>query len=213
MDAWWTFNGLIPPHVLAGYCAQTYSGSEPTWRFRDLGAYLFWHPDADGHVPVIAFRGTVPTDIEDWACDFEAWPAWRPKLGFCHDGFLEGATALRGAIGHDLEDPIFRRVALTGHSLGWGLASLFAAMEWLDGFHVAQLTGFNGPRPGGRKIGQILRGVPTQHYRWRGDVVSEVPWAFGLYAQPVPPITIGNELEPIAAHSIANFTNPGVYYQ
>lgn len=132
-----------------------------------------------GDLTVIAFRGTVPSDWEDWFRDFAAWPyriVNHPSLGFCHEGFIAGAAAilqpLRGILSPS------RPFAITGHSLGGALAIATGALLVDCGLVPIRLTTFGAPRVGMSLTG-ILGRVDGRRFRHGDDPVPEVPsWPY-----------------------------------
>ena len=85
---------------------------------------------------VVAIRGTVDDVVRDWLLDFEAWQTpFEPSAEFAgakvHSGFDLAWKKLRRGLGDALARAKLREptwpVAITGHSLGGGIAALAAA--------------------------------------------------------------------------------------
>lgn len=100
--------------------------------------------------------------------DLRVIPWYDRKLGWCHAGFLKGAKAILGQLALVKEKP----VVVTGHSLGAGVGQLLALLLHFRGYDVREFAGFGMPRCfiGKRKFPVIIT-----HYRYGGDLVSNVP--------------------------------------
>jgi alpha-beta hydrolase superfamily lysophospholipase len=180
---------------LAGLSAAAYS-SPGTWSVGCQRAVLTGD--------VIAFRGTVPSSIGDWLCDFDAVPVEDQHLGTCHQGFLDGVHELLPFILKDT-DP-HTPLVITGHSLGGALAVLSAAMLVAMGRPVAGLTTFGAPRAAGDRVRSLLAAVPVVQFRQGDDPVPLVPWMPGVFDHVVALTQIGvPSLDPIDDHEIAGY--------
>jgi len=181
---------------LAALAGAAYSAA-PTWQSGDVHACLTETPDGT----VLAFRGTVPDSISDWVRDFDAVPAWRPHLGFCHRGFLDGALAvwpqIQGAI-HG------RRIILTGHSLGGALALVTAGLMAGEGASPALVVTFGAPRAAAATMASLLSPVAMRQYHNGNDPVPDVP-AWFRHMRPLIQLGV-DEPDPIDAHSIALYS-------
>lgn len=119
----------------------------------DTQAYVAARSDA----VVVAFRGTEPTNLQDFATDFDAaqvpfearpdFPSW----GRIHEGWADGVKAVRNKIVAALstfEDGA-RALWITGHSLGGALAMVAAAMLVNEPkYRIAGVYTFGQPRVG-----------------------------------------------------------------
>ncbi|QOY35624.1 lipase family protein [Anaerobacillus isosaccharinicus] len=100
---------------------------------------------------VIAFRGT---DSEpDWIADAEAFQEIFPyseECGFVHHGFLSIYKSCRDEIFKTYERiPSYKRLYITGHSLGAALATLHAFDVAVNGhFHKITMYNYGSPRVG-----------------------------------------------------------------
>jgi hypothetical protein len=116
---------------LAALAAAAYSEAS-TWVFGDVHVRV----TEDGDGLVVAFRGTVPTDADDWGRDLDCWPTDDPVLGWCHTGFLSGARLALPSILGVAKKPI----TFTGHSLGGAMAIVAAALVVHAGYRPAALS-------------------------------------------------------------------------
>jgi triacylglycerol lipase len=119
----------------------------------DTQAYVAARSDA----VVVAFRGTEPTNLQDFATDFDAaqvpfetkldFPSW----GRIHEGWADGVNVVRKKIVAALsafEDGA-RALWITGHSLGGALAMVAAAMLANEPkYRIAGVYTFGQPRVG-----------------------------------------------------------------
>lgn len=183
---------------LAELCAAAYT-SAPTWAVGDVHACRTPGDDAD----VIAFRGTVPSNVEDWLRDFDAAPVYDNALGFVHQGFLDGASSIHQAL---LAGIGVKPVVLTGHSLGGALAIVTAALMRAAGKPPVALVTFGAPRVWRARLPSLLAKplVPTRQYRRCGDPVPNVPWLFNHDTLPLLMVGPPHELS-IEQHSIAGY--------
>ena len=122
---------------------------------------------------VVAIRGTVDNIVRDWLIDFEAWQTpFEPSAEFAgakvHSGFDGSWKRLRSGLiaalaRAKLREPSFP-VAITGHSLGGGIAAL-ASAELLvgSGGDIATASDDDGTRqpPLYYTMGEPRVGNPT----------------------------------------------------
>lgn len=89
----------------------------------------------------------------DWVRDFLAVPYDHPTLGTLHLGFWEGMDYVFHDMGPELTD----HIAIEGHSLGCAHAAIFAGLCITAGHRVEQLIMFAPPRPGYKKLHDIIQ--------------------------------------------------------
>ena len=136
-----------------------------------------------GGRPVIAFRGTVPTRLDDLRADADVL-----KGSYDHRRFREGrekARAVRGAYG---QVPV-----LVGHSLGGTIADHVARNEGMDA------VVFN---PGVSPVNNGGYGLTTTVYRNTKDAVSA-----GKVDLTRVPQDLGDLMQLMDAHSVAQFSS------
>ncbi len=178
---------------LCALAAAAYT-SAPTWRAGDV------HAVCTG--PVIALRGTVPDSMADWCRDFDALPVHDQVLGWCHQGFLDGARAILPAV----LDSAQGRLTLVGHSLGGALALLLAGLLVGYGVPVVAVVAFGAPCAGGRGLAEPLERTQLRLYRHGADPVPFVPWLPGILEQPAALLHIGQcGSDPIEDHFVARY--------
>lgn len=170
----------------------------PTFQYGDVHVVL----TEESNFTVVAFRGTVPDNMSDWLRDFEAWPIWRPRLGFCHAGFLEGAEAIWPQLSPALEG---KRVVLTGHSLGGALAIALAGLMVRGGHLPIVLRTYGAPRVGFVQLTDLLSPIRNiRQYRNGNDPVPEAPPLFDNIQNPL--FAIGQPtFNPIDSHEISAY--------
>ena len=156
-----------------------------------------------GDDQVIAFRGTVPTDIGDWLRDFDVLRLHllHNEFGLVHAGVMAGAqAALRPLL------PLLRRpYHLTGHSLGGALAIATAALLGQLQLAPVTLTTFGAPCVGSTTFADAVADVPGLRYRHGADPVPLVPvWPY-RQDRPVTQIGVADDLNPVADHGIDRY--------
>lgn len=146
---------------------------EHTFRAKELEV-LVRQKDA---VVYVALRGTEAWSKDaifegggwkDIIRDIRVIPWYDKNLGWCHAGFLKGAKAVVGEL--FLREG--SKVVITGHSLGAGVGQLVAIMLHNKGYDVKEFVGFGMPRC---FIGKRKFPVEITHYRYKDDLVSNVP--------------------------------------
>jgi hypothetical protein len=171
---------------LAEFCLNTYVPPCQIMVGADLACNII--DTADGIV--VAFRGTV--DAEGWARDFDAVPKYNHLVGWCHEGFLNGATALMQRINlPNVPDPLI----FTGHSLGAALAAIVFCLRRASHERADQLVTFGSPRPGYAALGGFASGLPVREYLRGNDPVPSLPYnwtAFPYVHIREPMIGIGH---------------------
>jgi pimeloyl-ACP methyl ester carboxylesterase len=191
----------------AAFCADAYAEKPAgvVYDWRDCRAVL--NTQADGTV-VVAFRGTVPDDLEDWLRDIDALPErvpGLPAMGWCHAGFLAGGIGLLALFRDHLAG---KRVVLVGHSLGGALAIIVAGLLTAADTPPALVVTFEAPRAGGMRLRQLLANVLIRQYRFGNDPITELPDMLWLYCHPAHPLTLigHDEIEPFACHAMLGIT-------
>ena len=153
-------NGWDPANARAMVYCSDLAYSDPahveqtlkTWNLKldtflnvgDTQAFLASRDD----LGIVAFRGTQPTDLIDWATDANC-ALVQDAPGMVHSGFKRALDlvwpAVRAFIGEK------RRVFITGHSLGGALACLAAARvahQSVDSAKTLTLFTYGQPRTG-----------------------------------------------------------------
>jgi len=160
--------------------------------------------DADP-INVASFRGSK--EARDWAMDFLAIPVLEHAtledghVGLVHRGIAAGALSVLGRVAEALgQDPY----ALTGHSLGGGLALLTAAFLIARGHRPpSRIVTFAAPRVGMADYVRLLAPVSVTEYQFGNDVVPHVP-GFLLHATAV---TVLGEprVDPLECHAMLRY--------
>lgn len=127
----------------------------------------------------LVFEGSH--NLTDWANDFDAHmvPAIELNGALVHHGFYRGLSAMlvRTLVKLAKDKPVY----CIGHSLGAGRAHIFGGMLIVAGYHIEVVT-FGSPRPGDKKLADILEPFPNRSYwnyhdEWNHDIVGDVPVA------------------------------------
>ena len=147
---------------------------------------------------IVAFRGTEPEAIEDWATDLKAKKTGGPFGGRVHRGFKRALSVVwenydlpGGKVFVGMETTIkrFQKQLLnthkrigpslwfTGHSMGAALATLATADLVEDGHIVQGLYTFGSPRVGDERFSDAFDVKFNRHYRMvnNNDIVTRVP--------------------------------------
>jgi triacylglycerol lipase len=149
----------------------------------DTQAYVAVRADAT----IVAFRGTEPTNVRDFATDFDARqipfetkfqiPGW----GRIHEGWADGVAVVLGKVAEALKthDDGTRPLWITGHSLGGALAMVTAAvLVNMQNHRLAGVYTFGQPRVGDREFrtryDQALRAFTFRCVNDR-DLVPHLP--------------------------------------
>jgi len=156
---------------LADLCRETYI--PPTTKM--VGSDLAFNIAEDDDAVIVAFRGT--TNAPGWARDFDAVPKSNHLIGWCHAGFLDGATALMQYI--DL--PQGKRAIFTGHSLGAALAAIVFGLRHASGESADELVTFGSPRPAFAQLSLRVAGFPVREYLRGNDPVPDLPYSFAAF--------------------------------
>jgi Lipase (class 3) len=124
----------------------------------------------DGKDALIVFRGTQPNDIRDVIIDLEIPRVPWPEGGSVHGGFSRSFAEISDGIGAWRERNADRRVTVTGHSLGAGLATLCATR-----FNVGTLVTIGSSRVGDAAFAKLFGNVDVHRYVGCCDIVTSLP--------------------------------------
>lgn len=129
---------------------------------------------------LLAFRGTEPDQVRDWATDFDADFSSGPG-GKVHEGFLTALQLIWGELWQYLRSERHGRpLWITGHSLGGALAILTAARLRLEKDEpVHGVYTFGQPRVGDREFAKNFDAALRSHtfrYVNNNDIVPRVPF-------------------------------------
>jgi triacylglycerol lipase len=124
---------------------------------------------------IVTCRGTEPTEWNDLKADANASMAVLEAVGNVHSGFnreVDDIWPLMEELLRDNELPVW----FCGHSLGGGMATIFAYRCKRSAIrsNPEELHTFGSPRVGCKRY---VRQAPLQHYRWvnNNDIVTRVP--------------------------------------
>ena len=141
---------------------------------------------------VIAFRGTEPKRIKDWLTDAEIFLDTAPtrEAGKVHHGFSSRLKTVWKQLLVALQAELAsgKKIWVTGHSLGAGLAALATARLLSENVvpAVQGLYTFGQPRTGDEKFAywfdSLIKAQTFRHVNNR-DIVTHVP----LPSPPAPP--------------------------
>jgi hypothetical protein len=121
---------------------------------------------------LLAFRGTQPDDVADFATDLTVFPRpWAFGKGNVHAGFAEAYAGIHDAIQTWLATIAVKgQTIVTGHSLGGAIAALAAAV-----FKPSTLITFGCPRVGDSEFCVSLEGVNCVQFVNCCDIISRIP--------------------------------------
>jgi len=142
--------------------------------------------NADGII--VAFRGTLPPSLKDpesllnWLEDFFDVPKSAPNVpGQVHSGFYDATMSIIAGVAatvQDLNPGPSKKILVTGHSLGGGMASI-GAYILSQTYHlpIAQVVTFASPRPGDVGFQTGYQAVINNQVRYENyeDVVPLLP--------------------------------------
>lgn len=153
---------------------------------------------------VIAFQGTSE-DGEDILRDMRAIPWHDPDLGWCHSGFLKGVRD--GECWEWLADNLKTSTIIAGHSLGGAEAWIVGGLAYKRlKLKVDEIVTFGSPRPGFKKLRNILRPIHKRRFVNGNDCVPNIPWFLGRYKHPVKELSVDSGDGGIFTdHKIANY--------
>ena len=129
---------------------------------------------------VVAFRGTEPDKLQDWATDIQRSKINHP-FGKVHRGFDAALAQVWGDIANRLLGKDVTSFYLTGHSLGGALATEAAAQVATGSANLNLAKGlytFGSPRVGDRRFARTFDKMFPSAYRFvhNNDIVARVPW-------------------------------------
>ena len=161
-----------------------YSGDEVANLFKGVGFSnhkLISHEGAQCHVisnrksVVWIFRGTEPNQKSDIWADLKAWKTDSDMSGRVHTGFKTELDKIWVDVRSSIVDNK-KKLYITGHSLGGGMATLAAGREQQ---RCVYLYTFGSPRVANREYGLNFN---VNYYRVQNnnDIVPKVPpWFLG----------------------------------
>jgi pimeloyl-ACP methyl ester carboxylesterase len=127
---------------------------------------------------IVAFRGTVPTELQNWLQDLMAYPApyKHATFGSIHLGAFCGLPDIMAEIVPLLNLSV--KTTFCGHSLGSQRAALAGAimLDATDQPDMIRVVGMAGPAPGFDQFLQFMSKVEWRNYRN----------AAGFFGDPVP---------------------------
>jgi len=129
-------------------------------------------------VAVYAIEGTH--DVVGWALDFMALPipshatTEHPDIGWVHGGI----NSALDSVWPMMRDAMMKddKYAITGHSLGAGLAVMATACMVAANHPPVRWAAFAPPRVGFTKMIELVATVPGSGYRNGNDPVPDVPF-------------------------------------
>jgi hypothetical protein len=199
---------VITDVELVAASAATYAGGEAT--FSGLsGTVRCFRTLVDG-VAIYAIEGTH--DKLGWALDFMALPipmhvtAEHPDIGWVHAGINAALDSIWPLFVETIAQD--EKYAITGHSLGAGLAVIATARLVALKRPPLRWAAFAPPRVGFKKMIDLVTSVPGTGYRNGNDPVTDVPFrAEPMWIYEQVPLLRGGETAhpPWDAHHIDNY--------
>ncbi len=126
----------------------------PQFRFFDVeSTQCFLAADQDSII--VCFRGTEPTQLEDWIVDLDFGLVEGPLGGRVHAGFYDALSCIWYSLDQEvrkLQAERTRRLLVAGHSLGASLAALAVARWRKADVPISGLFAFGQPRTGDREF-------------------------------------------------------------
>ncbi|PRP77468.1 hypothetical protein PROFUN_14323 [Planoprotostelium fungivorum] len=181
---------------------QTVIGDSSTHTFAYIGSTRF----GDKHAIVLAFRGSLPTDLTNIETDLEFGQHGVPHIdpsGYVHAGFWAAWSGLKDALRKELQallsyykesslcNPSFPsrpEIYFTGHSLGGALATIAVADLVAEGSLDREQTPlhlitFGSPRVGNRAFVNRTQGMLSGSWRLihNRDPVPRLPPLYTPY--------------------------------
>lgn len=141
-----------------------------------------------GDTSVIMFRGTNPSEIQDWFINLSN-RSRKVDHGNVHAGFWTGYDSLHGQLAKVLEASKPKKVWITGHSLGGALAVVCAyRLSSMENLEIAGVMTFGQPKVGNpafcKHMDVTLRGRMV-HFVNESDLVPRVPPSFDHFGSLV----------------------------
>lgn len=141
-----------------------------------------------GDTSVIMFRGTNPSEIQDWFINLSN-RSRKVDHGNVHAGFWTGYDSLHGQLAKVLEVSKPKKVWITGHSLGGALAVVCAyRLSSMENLEIAGVMTFGQPKVGNpafcKHMDVTLRGRMV-HFVNESDLVPRVPPSFDHFGSLV----------------------------
>jgi len=141
-----------------------------------------------GDTSVIMFRGTNPSEIQDWFINLSN-RSRKVDHGNVHAGFWTGYDCLHGQLAKVLEASKPKKVWITGHSLGGALAVVCAyRLSSMENLEIAGVMTFGQPKVGNpafcKHMDVTLRGRMV-HFVNESDLVPRVPPSFDHFGSLV----------------------------
>ena len=128
----------------------------------------------DGDAALLVFRGTRPTNLKDVEIDLELLPEPWPEGGRVHTGFAKQFQELRQGLREWHEHTGGRRLLLSGHSLGAGLATLCATV-----LKPNTLVTLGSSRVGDAEFVSLLADTDVHRFVNCCDVITRLPKMLG----------------------------------
>lgn len=144
---------------------------------RNRDAQAFGAVSLDGSTAVVAFRGTQANRPRDTISDMRFRCMKWDGPGRVHEGFWKAYQSLADHIEKWLESVGPRRLIITGHSLGAGMATVMAALR-----PEARLVTFGSPLVGDSEFVRAFEGRDMVRYVDCTDLVTSVPFEWLGYA-------------------------------
>lgn len=160
---------------LALECAQLSAESYKRHTIENHETQVF--VDSDDSRLIIAFRGTEPDELEDWATDLK-FRRTSTRIGSVHRGFWSAFISVWEPIYALCRDSKDKQIILTGHSLGGALATCCYAMLDSYGIKPTAVYSYGCPRVFSSESADIFN---TRHkgrvFRFvnNNDIVTRVP--------------------------------------
>jgi triacylglycerol lipase len=166
------------PHKIEGTILDDWSFSR--FRFFDVESTQCFVA-ADQDIIIVCFRGTEPSQLEDWIVDLDFDLVEGPLGGRVHEGFYNALSCVWYSLDREvrrLQDERQRRLLVAGHSLGASLAALAVARWRAADVPVSGLFAFGQPRTGDREFARHFD-FAFRPYAFRivnnHDVVTRTP--------------------------------------
>jgi hypothetical protein len=141
-----------------------------------------------GENAVIMFRGTNPSEFQDWYINLSN-RSRKVDHGNVHAGFWTGYDSLHGQLAKVLEASKPKKVWITGHSLGGALAVVCAyRLSSMENLEIAGVMTFGQPKVGNSafcKHMDVTLSGRMVYFVNGSDVVPRVPPSFDYFGSLV----------------------------